>query len=528
MIERCGLAGWLFAALLVLAHPVQALAHASLLSSDPASEAVLVRSPASYTLTFNEPVEPLLMRIIDGRGVTSMASQIERRGNSLIVMQAASLAAGVYVLSWRVTSADGHPVGGALPFWVGARDAAAPQVTNGGDDNLHAAIWATRLLLYVGLFVGVGGAFFIAWMTMPLHLLGPGRISMSACIAGLVATVMSIGLQGLDALAAPFSALTLPGVWTIGTQGSFGRSIAFAALALITGLLSLRYRNGIARTFTTLALLGVGAALAASGHAATADARLVAVASVALHGMSLAFWIGALAPLACVMRSGASALVPLMQFSRAIPYAVAVLLLSGVFLAVVQVQHVEALWSTDYGRILAIKLGLVLVLFAIALWNRLRLTPRIARESQSSFRQMRMSILSELALVALILGTVGLWRFAPPPRLLAVTVDDFFVHIHSEKAMANATITPGSAGPVEIIVQLETPDERPLTALGLSVSLANPDIGIEPVIAQAQRMDDGRWRVHLTPTVPGRWMLGLGILISDFDKVDIEAPVLIK
>jgi hypothetical protein len=27
---------------------------------------------------------------------------------------------------------------------------------------------------------------------------------------------------------------------------------------------------------------------------------------------------------------------------------------------------------------------------------------------------------------------------------------------------------------------------------------------------------------------PGRWMLGLGILISDTDRVDIESPIMIR
>jgi copper transport protein len=58
--------------------------------------------------------------------------------------------------------------------------------------------------------------------------------------------------------------------------------------------------------------------------------------------------------------------------------------------------------------------------------------------------------------------------------------------------------------------------------------LSEPDIGIEPATAQAQRMGDGCWRVTMTAPVAGRWMLGLGILISDFDKIRVETPILIK
>jgi periplasmic copper chaperone A len=40
--------------------------------------------------------------------------------------------------------------------------------------------------------------------------------------------------------------------------------------------------------------------------------------------------------------------------------------------------------------------------------------------------------------------------------------ESFFTHLHTEKAMANVTVSPGCAGPVEIDIQLENPDELPL------------------------------------------------------------------
>ena len=79
-----------------------------------------------------------------------------------------------------------------------------------------------------------------------------------------------------------------------------------------------------------------------------------------------------------------------------------------------------------------------------------------------------------------------------------------------------------------ITVQLQTPDERPLTAAAVAVTLSNPELGIEPATATAQRMADGQWRATMAAPVAGRWTLVLGILVSDFDKVDIAAPILIK
>lgn len=113
----------------------------------------------------------------------------------------------------------------------------------------------------------------------------------------------------------------------------------------------------------------------------------------------------------------------------------------------------------------------------------------------------------------------------------AVTVqpdESFFTHLHTEKAMANVTVSPGRAGPVVITIQLETTDERPLQAKSVSVTLTNATASAEPQVAQAERTDDDQWQARMSAPSPGRWMLGLGISISDTDRVNIESPILIR
>ena len=85
------------------------------------------------------------------------------------------------------------------------------------------------------------------------------------------------------------------------------------------------------------------------------------------------------------------------------------------------------------------------------------------------------------------------------------------------------------AGPVEIAIQLEDGDERPLTtAHGVSVTLANPDNGIAPVTAIAEHVSDDKWVVRMDAPQPGRWSLDLGIKLSATDGVNIAAPILIR
>ena len=99
----------------------QALAHASLVRAEPADGAVLAQPPAVLKLIFNEPVSPLVMRLIGPSGeVITPAVAAE---NSTVTLTPPPLRQGTHVLSWRVVSADGHPVGGALVFSVGAPSA---------------------------------------------------------------------------------------------------------------------------------------------------------------------------------------------------------------------------------------------------------------------------------------------------------------------------------------------------------------------------------------------------------------------
>jgi copper transport protein len=188
--------------------------------------------------------------------------------------------------------------------------------------------------------------------------------------------------------------------------------------------------------------------------------------------------------------------------------------------------RVDALSTTAYGRVLWAKLALASVLLAIALWNRLHLMPRIAAGADGAWARLRSSIIAELVVV--VVGVVGLWRFTPRPRALAGGNDDFFTHLHADKVMANVTVSPGHAGPIDITVALETPDERPLEAGALEVTLSKPDAGIEPAVAQARRTADGQWRVSVAAPVAGQWTLALGVLISDFERVNVAVPILIK
>jgi copper transport protein len=110
------------------------------------------------------------------------------------------------VLSWRVTSTDGHPIGGSITFSVGQASAARP-APDSADTSTRWPLWLSRLVLYCGLFLGVGGAFFRSWFTPGAQDRRTAIFVHALLIAGLLAAPVSLALQGLDALGRPLSGL---------------------------------------------------------------------------------------------------------------------------------------------------------------------------------------------------------------------------------------------------------------------------------------------------------------------------------
>lgn len=522
--------GVLFAFLLLAAAmpPGRAFAHAALITTEPADGAVLAQSPPQFSLTFNEPVSPLVLTLVKPDGTPVALTAFHLTDQTVTIDNPQTLGSGTHVLSWRVISADGHPVGGSVLFSVGAATE-PPAVSEAVDWGLRSAIWVGKVFLYIGLFLGAGGAFALAWLA------GGGRSGqrfvIAAILCGLVAAPLSLGLQGLDALGAPFARLAQPIIWRTALGTSFGWTALIALMALGLSLLSLATSRLIARLLALAGLAGVGAALAVSGHASAAEPQWLTRPMVFLHGVGIAFWAGALAPLGvALMRRQAEAGAFLHRLSLTILPVVAVLASAGVVLAVIQVQTPSALVDTAYGRLLLIKLALLLCLFALAAFNRWRLTGPTEAGDAKAQKNLARSTAVEMLVVLAIFGVAASWRFTPPPRALAIAAaQPASVHIHTQKAMADLSITPGHAGPVAASIVIMTGDFGPLDAKEVTLVLSKPDSGIEPLKRPATKPGDGSWRVdNLVIPVPGRWTARVDILVSDFEIVKIEAPIDIR
>jgi copper transport protein len=496
-------------------------AHASLVSVEPGDGSVVAQAPRIVRLRFNEPVAPADIKLIDAEGRVREDAAVDAHGDTIEISLPGNLPRGTQFVSYRVISADGHPVGGSVVFSIGmpTGQAAAPADEAPGR---AALVWLARIGVYLGLFAGIGGVFFGAWIA-PAR--GSSNLILAALIVGFLSALAAFGLQGVDLMNLPLGDILTATPWKAAATTSLAPSLLIAVAAMAAGMVASHSASArMARILSVVAMMGVGLSLAASGHAATAQPQWLTRPAVFIHGVGVAFWAGALAPLVALARRPADGLLAAAnRFSRAAVPVVGLLVLTGLLLAIVQLESFRALIETNYGIILSIKIALVAVLLGLAALNRFRLTPAFAHD-RSNPQPLKRSILIEGIVVIAILALVAGWRFTPPPRALAASIiPPLAIHIHTDAAMFQVLISPGKVGTDGFVLQLMTGDASPLPAKEATLTLSLPGRGIEAFERKATLGADGYWHAGNVPIpYPGRWHIRIEALVTDFEKIALE------
>jgi copper transport protein len=539
-VRRSLAAGALAAALLVGA-PSGVLAHAVLLDRVPAADAVLAAAPAEVVLRFNEPVRPIAAQVLRAENRESVgAGEIVAVDTALHVQLPAGLPEGTYVVSYRVSSADGHPVTGSFLFVVGAADTlASPTLVEADRDDSFwvAAGVAARALHYGTLLLAAGLALFLALLPVPNRLQPPLRRLLAwLALVGLAACIVMLGATG-GALngGPPLVVLTLR-PWRVALASPVAGSILAAALGL--GLLAAARRK-VFRQARSALLAGaclIALSFALSGHAATAGPLWLSVPALTIHALCAAYWVGAFAPLLVALRrlprTEAHAL--LAAFSTRAVVAVACLVLAGVVLAALQLGTPAALIATDYGRLLLLKLALVVLLLGLGARNRLVLTPALEQGTEA-VRGLRRTIGADLALAAgVVVLTAGLGA-VPPPRALAEQTAAHASHGPREYAVHAAAsgyhlvliAMPAAAGENRIDLYLTDPQGQPVGAQAAEMSWTLPEVGITGLRVDANAVEPGHFRARANLPLAGEWQVHADLLVDDFTNLPFQARIVI-
>jgi putative copper export protein len=283
-----------------------------------------------------------------------------------------------------------------------------------------AAAVLVKAALYAATLGAAGGVFFLAYSRSLLEASDQRAIARFVCIlvavaiAASAARVLLTAASMSDAAAGMLDARLLAMVW----HGGEGRAAALRAGGLLLAIPSL-VRGGRGRRLAI-----VGAAVAATSFAWVGHVRAAAQAATPLllgvHVLAVAFWLGALGPLAIQARRreprelGAVAA----RFGRIALAVVGALLAAGAAVLWMLLGSVSELWTSGYGRFACVKIALVTSLLALAAFNKLRLVPRIVAGDPLAVRGLRRSIRAEMLLAGLILlVTAALTTLVGPPSM---------------------------------------------------------------------------------------------------------------
>ncbi len=516
--------------LIVLLCTAEVRAHSVLLETSPSDRSVAQRAPDVIVLRFNEAVQPI---VVDVRDATTqrMAADVLVVDHEVHIVPRGPLPSGAYFVSYRVTSADSHPVAGSFLFAVGQAPAqwAEPSLNVGAYTVWMWAAAINRSVFLAAVLLCIGGLIF-GFVVRSAHPLRP--IIRRAAIIGIATAIAGIFLQGgvlLDAAdAVPWDGA----IWRVGFDSTRGQALLLAACGL---LLSTLPRLPIA----AIGVFVVIASFALSGHAATASPDWIAIPTLLLHVGAVAFWLGSFAPLLAALPNAHPVRLGIFRrFSDLAMVLVPQLILAGIILAILQIRTPDAFFASTYGLLLTLKLSFVGLLLVIAICNRWILLPEMIDNIDGHAGRFRRAIQGELALGFAVLCATAFLAQTVPPRS---TLDH-------ETAVANAArgagqtslivardykallaVSPARPGRNNIRVRILRPDDRLIDPLEVSIDLSNAEAGIGPLHRTLASVDDGYFDYSGPElAVAGRWSIRIDALIDDFQKAIFETEILIK
>ncbi|TWJ23702.1 copper transport protein [Micromonospora endolithica] len=544
-IARCAATAGLLVTVvaLLLAPAGPASAHAVLVSSSPNSSAVVPAAPSEVVLTFSEPVRQVTGKI---RVIAPDSSRADRGepvfdGAVVTIPVDPAGARGTYLVSYRVISADSHPVSGAFTYSVGAPS--TPPVDSGDDSRADPVVGngikVAKYVGYAGLALLVGPALVLAVLwPRRLSRAGPARLAWVGLGLVALSTVATVWLQvPYTNGGGPFD---VTGTGLSGTLGStFGAAhlVRLGLLAAAVFLLRPLFAGPVGRTdLVILGVLGTAALLTwpLSGHPAASPAPAVSVVVDAVHLGSMAVWLGGLVMLAGFLLRRADerelgAILPI--WSRWAALAVSALLLAGTVQALIEVATPSALVDTTYGRLLLGKIGLFVLVLGVAAYSRALVRRRTAAGRPAPVRR---AIWAELAITAIVLGlSASLVQTTPARTAVSDTTGGgesgyFSATLTSSLYSLQVEMDPAERGNNTVHLYAYDPDNRPQPVVEWRATAALPSAGIEPIEVPLLPLTDNHATGEISLPAAGEWQLRVTVRTSDIDQATVTATVPVR
>jgi copper transport protein len=555
---------------------VPASAHANLVRSEPATNARLTTSPDEIRLYFTEPIEAQFSRIAiwnsQGAVLDMPASQVDPDDDKQLILIPGAMADGVYTVTWRVVSqTDGHLTEGVFPLTIGSAMGVVESLSSLANETipLHSVIIRWLNMLSLAWFVGSVGFWLFIWQpTLPdghpeteqqmnrVIILGWIVVGITSALMLLLQASIVSGtglLQSFNAVPQVLTGTRFGQLW-------LGRGL----LWLICGGLLLFWRDKTLWTYRLLLILGSGILITQSlfSHASGTVDAAPAVLADWLHLVAMSIWIGGLIQFVVVIGAMRQILgvlsVMVARFSNMARLSVAMLVITGTYAAWLHIGSLDGFISTQYGRVMTVKLLLFLLLLVIGAVNLL-LTSRGLQSGHVIWSvRLRNLVRLEITLAIVILVAVGVMTAIASARItlasreiseLAPPSSTYFDMAQADNLMIHLTVEPGTVGDNTFYVDLFNAETNEViqdaSLIRLRFEAEGADVGeseLRPELQESGRYVTeganlslaGDWRIRMTVQRPKQYdavvdfettiNIGQPPIIPDFDPAPPQQP----
>ena len=477
--------------LIMLAMPALASAHAVLLDSTIKDGAILDAPPADVTLSFSEPLDPQASTI-ELYDENSVAIGLERitfpAADQMQAPLPATLRPSSYTLIYHVLSAvDGHTSSGFLLFSIGTGAvpvAPSVDISKSNDASPNPLIVIAKAMQLVAGMIVVGSLIWLIVLLMPSlrqHDNERGAFMVRrtiwliqwALMFMLIGTAWEFALRtkAIGTGSLDIEALTDMASNRWGTLALVRMAITLILMQLVFLIVRRRFMAELALGLSSLIML----TFSLSGHAAATPEPFTPISMDWMHQLTAAAWFGGLIGFTSVYwwlrNQSAEQRNPLLawliaRFSPLALFSIALVSLTGTMRAFDQIPSLNDLWQSNYGRILLIKLGVLLGALLLGAWHWRKINPRMqAAASNNDVIKTGRTLMLESSLAIGVVLITGLLTQTPHPVANAITPTP--TTANPQQAVI-VTTTPRVAQPIsltatqsDLTMRLTLDDQRP-------------------------------------------------------------------
>jgi copper transport protein len=531
-----------------------ALAHADIVRSDPAANAVLDQAPSQITIEFTEPVEPRLSKIEvlydDGSIADNNDTTRDPANPAVLHVSLKDSREGTYIVSWRALSeADGHVTSGSFVFSVGQPIDPAKLSAQGSGAVTSPLDMIARALTFIGQAI-IAGVVAFRWLVWrPALKAAQLNDEVDARSVPLTKRVLigALALAGVGAvlmlIAQTANSGGSIGDW-LGTRVGrvwLGRVATLIAIGVLLDDVAASGRAATARGkwFSTIVSIWLPLQLLflttlTSHSAAISQPPIIPFAIDFVHLIATSIWVGGLAMLAFVAPRVAQTLGDedrswlwlrtVVNFSTFAAVAVGALLVTGSYLSFLHIGSWTALIGTTYGRVLLLKVALVSVVMLIGGYNLLVIKPQLDRaidqpelgpQLQKRFRR---TVLIEATVGLLVLACAGILTALPRSKDPQPTVaaGPLQLTTRSDDLDVSLTIDPARSGVSTYSVRLAQNGQPITDASDVALRFTYLTRGLGAAQAKTTASTDGSYTANgAYLSLPGEWQISTAVRRPD-------------